>query len=92
MDADGQHLPEDMIKLLEFAEMNHNTLVLGTRMVGSRMPLKSRLGNLITRGVFHLVSGVKVSDTQTGLRAFRTELLDTLGRRAAENLKRHVSG
>ena len=88
MDADGQHLPEDMIKLLEFAEMNHNTLVLGTRMVGSRMPLKSRLGNLITRGVFHLVSGVKVSDTQTGLRA----LLHALGRRAAENLKRHVSG
>lgn len=78
MDADGQHLPEDMIKLLETAEESAKTLVLGVRNVGQKMPLRSRLGNEITRSVFHLVSGVRVSDTQTGLRAFGTELIPRL--------------
>lgn len=75
MDCDGQHLPEDMMKLLEFAGAHRKALVLGVRTVGAEMPLKSRLGNKITRMIFRLVSGVKVSDTQTGLRAFDAEMI-----------------
>lgn len=78
MDCDGQHLPEDMMKLLEFAGAHRKALVLGVRTVGAEMPLKSRLGNKITRMVFRLVSGVKVSDTQTGLRAFDAEMIQRL--------------
>lgn len=78
MDADGQHLPEDMMRLLNFAETHRKALVLGVRTVGREMPLKSRLGNQITRMVFRLVSGVAVSDTQTGLRAFGPELITKL--------------
>ncbi|WP_216391817.1 bifunctional glycosyltransferase family 2/GtrA family protein [Blautia sp. MSJ-19] len=78
MDADGQHLPEDMIRLLEVAGDSAKTMVLGVRSVGQKMPLRSRLGNEITRSVFQLVSGVRVSDTQTGLRAFGTELIPRL--------------
>lgn len=78
MDCDGQHLPEDMMKLFTFARTHRKTMVLGVREVGKEMPLKSRLGNQITRMVFRLVSGVKITDTQTGLRAFGSELLDKL--------------
>lgn len=78
MDCDGQHLPEDMMKLLEFAGAHRKALVLGVRTVGAEMPLKSRLGNKITRMIFRLVSGVKVSDTQTGLRAFNAEMIQKL--------------
>lgn len=78
MDADGQHLPEDMIKLLQAAEESARTLVLGIRNVGQKMPLRSRLGNKITRSIFRMVSGVWVSDTQTGLRAFGSELIPRL--------------
>lgn len=78
MDADGQHLPEDMIRLLEFTEAHGEGLTLGVRAVGKEMPLKSRLGNQITRGLFHLISGVRVSDTQTGLRAFSASLLERM--------------
>ena len=78
MDCDGQHLPEDMMKLFTFAATHRKTMVLGVREVGKDMPLKSRLGNQITRTVFRLLSGVKVTDTQTGLRAFSSELLDQL--------------
>lgn len=78
MDCDGQHLPEDMMKLLEAAGAHKKTLVLGVREVGKEMPLKSRLGNQITRAVFKIVSSTKVSDTQTGLRAFDAELISDL--------------
>lgn len=78
MDADGQHLATDFRKLAEFSVGHRGTLVLGVRTVGKEMPLKSRLGNQITRNVFRLVSGVKVSDTQTGLRVFGPELIPAL--------------
>ena len=76
MDADGQHLPEDMERLMMKANLNPNALILGTRKVGKEMPLRSRLGNEITRVIFHLSSGVRVSDTQTGLRAFSRKMIE----------------
>ena len=78
MDSDGQHLPEDAMKLLTAASLNKGALILGVRSVGKEMPTRSRLGNKITRNVFRLVSGTVVSDTQTGLRAFSPELIDRL--------------
>ena len=42
------------------------------------MPLKSRLGNTITRKVFKLLSGVSISDTQTGMRVFTSDLVKKL--------------
>ncbi len=45
-------------------------LVLGSRQFTGKVPFKSRAGNAITRFVFALSTGVKVFDTQTGLRAF----------------------
>ena len=75
MDADGQHTTGDMMRLLTHARQNRGSLVIGVRKIGRNMPLRSMLGNLITRTVFHMVTGVKISDTQTGLRAFGRESL-----------------
>lgn len=78
MDCDGQHLPEDMLNLLEFSKIHEGALILGVRTVGKEMPFKSRVGNKITRIVYRIISGVNVSDTQTGLRAFGSELTEWL--------------
>lgn len=75
MDADGQHRVDDMIRLLDFSGRTREALCLGVRSVGKDMPLKSRMGNTITRTVFDLVTRTRVSDTQTGLRAFDRALL-----------------
>lgn len=77
MDCDGQHLVKDMKKVLECTEHHREALVLGVRTL-EKMPWKSRIGNRITREIFHLLSGVKVSDTQTGLRAFSSDLINTM--------------
>ncbi len=76
MDADGQHLADDMEKLLMKAAGNPGALILGSRTIDGKVPWKSRVGKQLTRKVFSLTTGVKVSDTQTGLRAFSSGLLD----------------
>ena len=69
-DADGQHRYEDILRVCERAAANPGSLVLGSRKFEGNVPLRSRFGNGVTRHVFSIASGVKVYDTQTGLRAF----------------------
>lgn len=78
VDADGQHRAEDAIKLCHTAEVKQNTLVLGSRKLKENVPLRSQFGNTITRLVYRLSTGLKVHDTQTGLRAFSIQLLPEL--------------
>ena len=78
IDSDGQHSIKDAINVLEVAEEHPGSLVLGSRMGLSDSPIKSRFGNAVTRFVYRIASGVKIYDTQTGLRAFSSELMDTM--------------
>lgn len=70
VDADGQHLPEDIARVFAAWAASPEKLVLGSRRFTGKVPFKSRFGNAITRFVFTLSTGVRVFDTQTGLRAF----------------------
>jgi len=75
LDADGQHSVADAIKVCEAAAANEGGLVLGCRRFCGDVPRRSRFGNSVTRFVYSTVTGISVSDTQTGLRAFGTELI-----------------
>lgn len=75
MDADGQHLPEDMEKCLQIAYENPEALILGVRLFDKKVPWTSRIGNKLTGTLFRLLTGVPLDDTQTGLRAFSVKLL-----------------
>ena len=78
-DADGQHSPEDTLKILQAAHDNPHALILGVRDFPENTPLRSRIGNRLTAKVFGRLTGIKdLEDTQTGLRAFSTEHLDFL--------------
>lgn len=74
-DADGQHRFEDILKVNEAARRCPEALTLGSRRFEGDVPLRSRFGNAVTRQVFAIASGVKVYDTQTGLRAFGREAM-----------------
>lgn len=70
IDADGQHLPKDMRACVEAMEANPDKVILGVRDFSQpQVPFKSRAGNNITKTVFRLACGIRISDTQTGLRA-----------------------
>ena len=75
VDADGQHLTRDVIRVSEDWQAHPNALVLGSRRFTGKVPFKSMAGNTITRFVFRVSTGVKVYDTQTGLRAFSVALV-----------------
>ncbi len=77
-DADGQHLPDDIIRVGKLAGAKRDALVLGTRMFDGEVPLRSRLGNEITKRVLRLVLGYALNDTQTGLRAIPARLAPEL--------------
>ncbi|MBQ8746557.1 MAG: bifunctional glycosyltransferase family 2/GtrA family protein [Clostridia bacterium] len=75
VDGDGQHLAEDVLRCAE--EMcNTESVVLGVRdFSGPDVPPRSKFGNRTTSFVFKLFCGLKVSDTQTGLRAIPAKYL-----------------
>ena len=77
-DADGQHTPKDILRLIDAVDEHPNTLVLGSRKFTGDVPFKSRWGNRITRTVYGLASGVRIYDTQTGLRALPRCALDEM--------------
>lgn len=79
LDADGQHLPKDVIKVALSLNKYNNYLILGCRSFDKKdIPLRSKFGNILTKGVFSIIAGSKVTDTQTGLRGIPTILIPKL--------------
>lgn len=78
VDADGQHLPDDVLRVAEISANRRDVLVLGSRALGRDIPARSRFGNTVTRHVYSAATGVRVHDTQTGLRAFHRSLIPRL--------------
>ncbi len=69
VDADGQHDPRDVARVAQtLCEQNNPALVLGERVFPRHTPLRSRLGNYLTRHIFTFLVGLRLRDTQTGLR------------------------
>ena len=66
-DADGQHTVSDILAVMQAMDEQPGKLVLGVRDV-AQMPPRSRTGNSITRALFRLLYGIRLTDTQTGLR------------------------
>ena len=78
VDGDNQHRPEDTRRCVErMLESGHT--VLGVRDFNlPDVPKRSRFGNHLTSFVFKLLVGMKISDTQTGLRALPADTLPTM--------------
>jgi glycosyltransferase involved in cell wall biosynthesis len=77
-DSDGQHSPTDIVRVAERLASATDTIVLGGRRFAGEVPLRSRVGNAISRGAFRAVTGRAVHDTQTGLRGFPASAIDWL--------------
>lgn len=79
VDGDNQHTPKDIMACsLKMIELK-NQVVLGVRDFSlEHVPWTSRAGNMITRTVFQIACGIKITDTQTGLRAIPAQHLQTM--------------
>ena len=78
-DADGQHLAADIRRVAERLEQDGpRALILGSRAFQGTVPLRSRIGNVMTRRIFTLLIGRSLADTQTGLRGIPRSFLREL--------------
>ncbi len=67
-DADGQHNINNILEVAREMEKNLSGITLGVRCFDKNVPWKSFFGNTITRTIMRLFFGLKLTDTQTGLR------------------------
>lgn len=73
MDADGQHDPEEIPKLVAPILKGEADMVNGSRYVngnGKNTPIYRRMGQTVLDKVTNLNSGLHITDTQSGFRAF----------------------
>jgi glycosyltransferase involved in cell wall biosynthesis len=76
LDADGTYPPEYFPQLCQVA-LNGADLVIGSRMAGeeSKMPVTRRVGNFFFANLLTLLSQKKVTDSASGMRVFKREIL-----------------
>jgi glycosyltransferase involved in cell wall biosynthesis len=77
-DADGQHTPADIARLSKAAGSEPEKLYLGVRAFDKDVPLRSLIGNKLTAFFMRVLLGMKISDTQTGLRAIPRSFISDL--------------
>jgi glycosyltransferase involved in cell wall biosynthesis len=71
MDADGQHDPGEVVKLVAANNEDPTALVIGVRSFAPEdMPRRSRIGNTISTWWISKFAGQSYSDTQSGFRVY----------------------
>ena len=78
IDSDGQHEYTDMMACLTKAQAHPDSIILGTRSFGKEVPLRSKFGNILTRNILRLATGLAIEDSQTGLRVFPRKFMRDL--------------
>jgi len=79
LDADGQHDPDEIPKLLEPILSGKADIVIGSRSLkGSEMPRYRSIGRRALDQATVAAGHVKVADTQSGFRAYSKEAVESL--------------
>ena len=79
MDSDGQHNPADIPKLIAPIIEGNADIVNGSRYLnglGKNTPIYRRVGQTMLDRVTNVSSGVKITDSQSGFRAFTASTVD----------------
>ena len=79
LDADGQHSAKDLYKGIQTIQNNNIDLLIGSRLLNSTgMPKIKLIGNWGLSTITKVLFGVKVTDSQSGMRILSKNALDNL--------------
>jgi hypothetical protein len=80
LDADGTYPPEYFPNLFSAGQEQAADLVIGSRMAGveSQMPMSRRVGNLFFAKLVSLIGNHQISDSASGMRILRRDILPRL--------------
>lgn len=76
-DADGQHDPDDIMKVCQPIIHGEADVVIGVRDF-KHMPDSKKFGNTVMNIITRIFYGIKVNDSQSGLRAFKKEAAEII--------------
>jgi len=81
IDADGQHNPSDIPKLVEPIVRGEADIVIGSRFLSSKdnTPKYRRLGIKVITGIARKISYPQITDAQSGFRAYSRRAIEELG-------------
>lgn len=79
-DADGQHRVEDALAMIRELEGGQYDIILGSRFLGDTIGMKASKKMLLKLAVrfSNVTSGLKLTDTHNGLRAFNRHVANTM--------------
>jgi glycosyltransferase involved in cell wall biosynthesis len=91
LDADLQHLPEEIPRFLE-ALQNGSDLCIGSRFLEAprNMPWACKLSNRVASALVSFLAGQRISDPQSGFRAIKKDKLDLLELKAERYSIEHI--
>jgi glycosyltransferase involved in cell wall biosynthesis len=80
MDADGQHLPEELDRMIEPVASGRAGLAVGSRTLGAAEPntFARELGIAVFNRLISFLTGRRITDCSNGYRAVRTGVLRSL--------------
>jgi glycosyltransferase involved in cell wall biosynthesis len=80
LDADLEIGPDQLLRLLDVLQSSQAAVVVGTK-TGGGFPIARRLLSRAFRATVSFLFGLSVSDTQTGIKLFRREVLERVAPR-----------
>lgn len=97
LDADGQHNPEEIPRLLDPVLNKRADMVVGSRfLANNHIPKYRMLGQTVLNITTNLGSGIKLTDTQSGFRAFSRKAIERMALKqtgfAAESEMQFIAG
>lgn len=76
LDGDGQHSINDCLRVMEELKKDDKLIILGYRKFSRDIPLKSYIGNKLSRFIYKLILRRSFKDTQTGLRGLSRDFMN----------------
>ena len=80
LDADGSHKPEEIPLVLQYIRENKADFVIGSRFFNSevnnnKISRVNRIGNKLFNNLIGYLTGIRISDSQSGFRAIRASII-----------------
>jgi glycosyltransferase involved in cell wall biosynthesis len=80
LDVDGQHLPEEIPRLLAASDADPQAIIVGVRQkAGQEIAAANRFGNWIADRLLRAIAGRPLPDTQSGFRVYPVAATLALG-------------
>jgi glycosyltransferase involved in cell wall biosynthesis len=83
LDSDGSHQPEEIPLILRSMMENKVDFVIGSRFLNTdvniaKIPRVNRIGNKMFNNLMQLLTGMKITDSQSGFRAIRSSVIEKM--------------